>query len=159
MTSGRGIRSNCPSSIIARAPSAVSSAGWNSATTATPLVPVRREVRRRAGQPGDVQVVAARVHDPVDGARVLEARLLLDRQRVHVGAQHHRRSVAVAEHADDAGAADPGRHLEPGGLQPARCDAGGAFLLHRQLRVSVEVLVEVLDVLHDLVEAERRRRG
>jgi len=108
-------------------------------------VPVRREVRRRAGQPGDVQVVAARVHDPVDGARVLEARLLLDRQRVHVGAQHHRRSVAVAEHADDAGAADPGRHLEPGGLQPARCDAGGAFLLHRQLRVSVEVLVEVLE--------------
>ena len=38
----------------------------------------------------------------------------LDRQRVHVGAQHHGRAVAVAQQADDAGLADARRHLEAG---------------------------------------------
>ena len=56
----------------------------------------------------------------VCGARVGQPGLLGDRQRVHVGAQHHGRPVAVAQHPDDAGAADAGGHLEPGGLEPRR---------------------------------------
>jgi hypothetical protein len=76
------------------------------------------EQPRRARQPGDVHVVAARVHDRDlvpggvgrrRGAGVRQAGRLPDRQRVHVGAQHDRGAVAVCEQSHDAGSADPCR--------------------------------------------------
>ena len=85
---------------------------------AVPGVAGGGEQRGRAGQPGDVHVVPARVHDRHlvavgvgrgRGAGVGQAGGLLDRQRVHVGAQHDRRAVAVGQQPDDAGAADARR--------------------------------------------------
>ena len=70
---------------------------------------------RGAHQPGDVQVVPAGMRDAdlspirVGGRRlagIRQAGVLGHRQRVHVGAQHHRRAVAIAQHADHAGHAD-----------------------------------------------------
>jgi len=64
-----------------------------------------------------VDVVAAGVHDrhrlavAVDAgrsARVREAGLLANRQRIHVSAEHHGRAHAVLEDSDDSGAPDPG---------------------------------------------------
>ena len=42
-----------------------------------------------AHEGGDVQVVAARVHEPLVGRCVVEAELLSDRQAVHVAAEQH----------------------------------------------------------------------
>ncbi len=98
-----------------------------------------------------VHVVAAGVHQrhPAAlgvlggrGARVRQAGRLGHRQPVHVGAQHHRGPVAVAQHAHDARAPDPGAHLEPGRAQPLGGDARRALLLEGQLGVAVQVTVE-----------------
>ena len=75
---------------------------------------------RRADQRGDVHVVAAGVHHRLLGAGgvdlagargIGDARALLERQPVHVGAKHHRRAGAVAQDRNHAGAADAGGHL------------------------------------------------
>ena len=60
------------------------------------LLAVRAQHPGGADEHRGVQVVAAGVHDAVDAAAELQAGLLLHRQRVHVAAQQHRRSVAVA---------------------------------------------------------------
>jgi aminopeptidase N len=120
-----------------------------------------REDRRRADQARDVHVVPARVSHrhvpsagvpPADGARVRQAGLLLDGQRVHVGAQHHRRPGAVAEHADDAGAPDVLGDLETERPQGRRHESGGPPLLPREFRVRVQVLVEAGEPRAELVE-------
>ena len=65
-----------------------------------PRVAGLREQRGRADKPGDMHVVAAGVHDRhrlavavrgPDLAGIRQAGCLLDRQRIHVGAQHDRR--------------------------------------------------------------------
>lgn len=59
-----------------------------------------------------VAVVTARVHGLRDGARVRQAGGLLDRQRVHVGAQAERAiRRAAPQLAHHAGAADTRRHV------------------------------------------------
>ena len=84
---------------------------------AVPGVAGGGEQRGRAGQPGHVHVVSAGVHDRYfvavrigrsGGAGVGQAGRLPDRQRVHVGAQHDRRAVAVGQQPDHTRAADPG---------------------------------------------------
>ena len=81
------------------------------------------EERGRAREPGDVHVVPAGVHDrdlvAVGVGRrrragIRQAGRLADRQRVHVGAQHHRGTVTVAQHADDAGAPHARGDVVPG---------------------------------------------
>ena len=73
------------------------------------------EVLGGAEQHRGVAVVAAGVHLAGHRRLVRQAGRLLDRQRIHVGAQpdHLARSAALAaaDDADDAGAADAGHHL------------------------------------------------
>ena len=76
---------------------------------------------RGANPAGHVHVVAAGVHhrDGVagiigggDGAGVGLPGLLTHRQCVHVGAQQHRRPLAVLQHADQPMSAHAGGHFE-----------------------------------------------
>ena len=108
---------------------------------ANQLVAARREQRRRAEQHRGVAVVPARVHAPVVLRSVFPSGNLLDRKRIHVGAQQNRGPPAAGgpQHADDAGHGDAGRDLE---LQPAKRlgDEGGrSGLLEGQLRPPMEV--------------------
>ena len=111
---------------------------------AGPGVPRRRQLRGGADQAADVHVVAAGVGDrdvvpvAVDAAGragVLQAGVLQHRQGVHVGPEQGGGPGAVAQHADDAGAADALGGLEARRPQPLGGDPGGAGLLERQLRV------------------------
>ncbi len=89
---------------------------------AAPVVPARRHLPGRADQARDMHVVPAGVHgkDFVPGDRVdlrltrsvLETRLLLDRQAVHVRTHHDERTIAILHHCDNAGAADVFSDLE-----------------------------------------------
>ena len=93
-----------------------------------------------AEQHGRVPVVAARVHLARRLGCVRNARHLLDRQGVHVGAQPDRgRAVALAQHADDAGAADADMHLDAERFKFLRDDIRGAMLLEAELRMGVKV--------------------
>ena len=150
---GFGKRSNSPSSIIARAPAAVSSPGWNTAITVPRQVSrvCARDVRR-TGEPRRMHVMAARMHDRYgvaftigrgDLARIGQAGRLGDRQRVHVGTQHHNRAFAVTQYPHDARLADTGRHFVARVAQSLRRDARCARFLHRQLGVGVNVLVQI----------------
>ena len=89
-----------------------------------PGVAGSREQRRRADEPRDMHILAAGMHDRhrlpaairgLELARKGQAGRLLDRQRIHVGAQHDRRSCAVAQESDDAGLPDRRRHVVTGG--------------------------------------------
>ncbi len=97
-----------------------------------------------SGEPRDVQIVTAGMHHAVNGGGVLQTGGLLDRQCVHVAAQPHGRTLAVGENTDHPGTADALRHVVAGGPQPSGELRGGAVLLEGELRVTVEVLVEVL---------------
>ena len=86
-----------------------------------------------------MDVVTARVHDTdfraavvfgSYGARVRKPGLFLDGQCVELGAEHDHGSVAVLQHADDAGAADPSRDLVPE-LAEARRELRGRACLVR----------------------------
>lgn len=74
------------------------------------------------------------------GARSIgEARFLLDRQPVHVGADQDQRPLAVLEDRDHPGAAHAGRHLEPGRLELGRHLGRGAVFEEAEFGVLVEV--------------------
>ena len=105
-------------------------------------------------QAGHVHVVPACVHhralDPVGvagdhRAGVVKTGCLLHGEGVHVGAQEHGRPVAVLQDPDHARAADVLVDGAPA-LPESLCDVrGGPGLLVRQLRMCVQVAVEVLD--------------
>ena len=99
-----------------------------------------------------MHVVAAGVHHrdfgPVlaggpDRARVRQAGLLLDGERVEVGPEHHHRTVAVAQQPDDAGAADLLGDLEAQRPQARGHALRGPVLLERQFGMLVQVPVKV----------------
>jgi len=100
-------------------------------------------------------------------ARPRQAGLFLERQRVHVGADEDRRPRTIAEHADDAGAANLLGHGETGLAQTRREDAGGAHLLHPEFGVGVQILVKrferrIVPVEHrvqTLADDRKIRRG
>jgi hypothetical protein len=79
----------------------------------------------------------------VDGAgrtRVLEARRLLHGVRVHVGAVHDRRAVAVPQYSDDARLGDARDDVETQPSELVGNDPRGSVLLEAELGVAVEVL-------------------
>ena len=87
--------------------------------------------------------MAAGMHHAGVLAAVRQVVGLLDRQRVHVGAQPDRRlAVAGAQHADHAGAADAAMHLDAPFLQLPRNQLGGAVLLQPEFRVGVDVAAD-----------------
>jgi len=118
---------------------------------AAPTRPGLGQQRTRAHEPRHVHVVAAHVADggrdtvcrfSGRAARVRQTRSLLDRQRVHVGAQHHRRPIAVPQQAHDPCLSDAGRHLVARGAKSIRRQSRGAGFTHRQLRMRVNILVQ-----------------
>jgi hypothetical protein len=93
-----------------------------------------------AQQHRGVTIVAARMHASGVAGAMLEGVGLLDRQRVHVGAQADRAGrTAVAQHADHPGAADAAMHLDAEGLEALRDQPGRAALGEAELRMGVDV--------------------
>ncbi len=157
-------RSSTPSSTIAFAPPLPSSAGWNKKQT-VPATSSRRPVTMRAA-PSSIATCPSWPQACMCSARARAVRnvvLLVDRQPVHVGAQHDRLAGPRAvQHADDAGLPDPGVHLEPQRAQPLGDDAGGAVLFEAQLGVLVQIAPGCDDLGRDLgrdVDRQRRRHA
>src|SRR3546814_6714725 len=75
-------------------------------------------------------------------AGIREAGLLLDRERVHVGAKHDDWAWSVLPHRDDPGLADAFGDLEAHLLRICSEFRGSARLVPRELGVRVEILVE-----------------
>ncbi|MCY1407584.1 hypothetical protein D9M71_228890 [compost metagenome] len=92
------------------------------------------------------------------GALVGQARGLLDRQGIHVGAVHHHRTGAVAQDTDHPGGADGGLDLEALLLQGLGHQRGGFLLLESQFRVAVQ-LFEHLDHLRFVLFDQRVDTG
>ena len=92
---------------------------------------------------GGVHVVTAGVADPGDGGAVGHVLLVLQGQRVQVGPEGHRRSVAVADVADQPGAGRQEAGPEADGLEAAGDQGGGLPFGLPELGVGVEVAPEV----------------
>ena len=93
-----------------------------------------------AEQHRGVAVMAAAVVHAGTAAGMRQARLLGDRQRVHVCTQSDGpAAAAMAQGADHAGAGKSLVHLEPEQAQRVGDDAGRALLLEGELRVRVQV--------------------
>jgi hypothetical protein len=92
----------------------------------------------------------------LDLGRERQVDLLLDRQRIHVGAErHHAARLSSLEDADHAGVADAGLHLVAQRRQMLGDQRRGAGLVIGELGV----LMDVAPPGDDLVlEAQRRRR-
>ena len=108
--------SSPPSRMTAWAPPSPSSAGWKSTRT-VPARPRATSVARRRHRHGHVTVVAAGVHQAGDAGGVGRRAVLLDGQRVHVGAQEHGRSAAAARARDHSRPAHARAHVEAGRLE------------------------------------------
>ena len=90
----------------------------------------RHDDARGAEQHRDVTVVTARVHVLPRARAVRDRVLLVDRKRVHVGAQHDRFPRSrPAQDADDAGLADPAVDVEAELAQTFPDQRGRAVLL------------------------------
>jgi hypothetical protein len=81
-----------------------------------------------------------------DVAGIGQTGRLFDRERIHVGAQHHGGPVAIAEQADDAGLAHSRRHLVTGRPKPVRGQACCPPLLHRQLGMRMQIFIERFEI-------------
>jgi hypothetical protein len=103
-------------------------------------IPGRRKISGGAEQHRRVPVVAAGVHAAVMGRAVGEIVQLLDRQRVHIGAQPNRTGrIAVANGADHPGAGEPAVYLAPELGQPGRDEVSGALLGKSELRMGMNI--------------------
>ena len=102
------------------------------------------EIARGAEQHGGVAVMAAGVHLARHGRLVRQAGRLLDRQRVHVGAQADDlagAALAAADDADHAGAADARHHLVAAeALQLVGDAAGGAVDVVEQFGMGMQIV-------------------
>ena len=105
---------------------------------------------------GDAVVVLG-----LNGARIRQPRRFGHGEAVHVRAEHDRGADAVAEHAHHACLADAASHLVSVALEPIRCDFRGADLVHRELGVLMQVLVDGFELWEQRVRlrSERRREG
>jgi len=122
---------------------------------ARPGVTVGDQAFGRAEQAGDVDVVPAGVHHrhvvalgigAAGGAGVRQPGLLRHRQPVHVRAQQHRRTGAVLQHADHAGATDAGSDGDAESIKRLGDDARGAMLLEGQFGVRVQVAINRVEI-------------
>src|SRR5439155_5406191 len=103
------------------------------------------EIARRAEQHCGMAVMAAGVHLAGNGGLVGNVVRLLDRERIHIGAQPDRptalaASALAANDADHPGAADPGHHLIAAeALELLGYGAGGAMHVVEKLGMRVDV--------------------
>ncbi len=102
------------------------------------------EIARGAQQHGGVAVMAAGVHLARHRRLVRQVGRLLDRQRVHVGAQADRlvrRALAAADDADHAGAAEPvTTSSQPKSFSFSATVARGAVDVVEQLGMGVQIV-------------------
>ena len=112
--SARFGRSSRPSSSMNLAPWLPSSPGWNMNST-RPAMSARCALQQlgRADQHRGVRVVAAGVHRAFAARGEIDARVLRQRQRIHVAAEQHRRArlAAIEQRGDTAGGLVQ-RHVE-----------------------------------------------
>ncbi len=126
----------------------LSSAGWKYRCTVPEKLRVAREVLRGAEQHRRVAVVAARVHLAVRAARIRQAGLLDDRQRVHVGANADAaRAVAHLQRAHHAGLTDPARDLPAPLFELLGHQRAGLHFLVGQFRVMMDVMADLAQAL------------
>ncbi|MDT4798574.1 hypothetical protein FQZ97_312070 [compost metagenome] len=112
-----------------------------------------RQVARRAQQHGGMAIVAAGVHAPGVATAVGDARGFDDGQGIHVGAQAQGAAgIAIAQHADHAGAADTAVDFIAPFIQQTGHQGGGALFFETEFRVGVDVLAQGLQVGGDVVE-------
>ena len=113
------------------------------------------EILRGAQQHRGMAVMAAGVHLAGRLRGIREVGLLLDRQRVHIGAQpDHAAGPAATDDADHAGPPQPRRHLvATEGPQPLGDEGRGAVNVVHHLRVGMEVAAPGLDVRLQLGDA------
>ena len=121
---------------------------------ARPAIAKPGERARRPDPDREMRVVAAGVHRPVR-ARVRQARLFPDRQRVHVNPGEHRRALAVLEDRDHAEAADLLGHRPSGAPHLGRKPGRRLLFLERNFRIRVKPLIK----LEERTRFERDRLG
>ena len=116
-------------------------------------IPRLGEIARGAEQHRGMAVMAAGVHLARRLRGVRQIGLLLDRQRVHVGAQPDHLDVAVArrlaalDDADHAGAAETGRDFVAAELpQPVRDEGRGAMHVVQQFGMLMDIPAPGLDI-------------
>ena len=103
----------------------------------------RGEVSGGAEQHRRVPVMAAGVHLAVFGRAVGEIVHLVDRQRVHIGAQpDRRRRIAAPDRADDPGPGEPAMHLAAELGELGRDQVGGALLGEGEFGMGVDVAAD-----------------
>ena len=90
-----------------------------------------------------MHVMAAGMADPGHGRAVGHVLLVVQGQRVQVGPEGHRRSVAVADVADQPRAGGQQPRPEADGLQAAGDQGGGLPFGLAELGMGVEVAPEV----------------
>jgi hypothetical protein len=97
-----------------------------------------------AQQHGGVTVVAAGVHLVGYGRRVVERVLLLEMERIHVGAQPDRllAGLVALERADHAGCREPTVDLEAPGLELLGHDLGRSYFLECRLGMAMDVAAD-----------------
>ena len=143
-TSGRGTRVNRSSSTIDLRPAHRLLGGLEEEEHGSaPGVAGRGEAVGGAEQAGDVHVVAAGVHDALDRRWRTAGPVVSVTGRASMSARSSTVGPgAVAQDADDTGAADALDHVVAQVAQPGRDDAGRAVLLPGQLGMGVQVAVD-----------------
>jgi hypothetical protein len=93
----------------------------------------------RPEQHRGVPVMAAGMHQAGPFARIGQAGLLLDRQRIDVGTDADGVTVsAIPQRADDAGPSEAAMHLIAQRSEPASDEVGGPYLLKAKLGMAVQ---------------------
>ncbi len=112
------------------------------------------EIARRAEHDRGMAVVAAGVHAAGNGRAIGQVGRLLDRQRVHVGAQADRAPAcapAALDDADDAAATDAGANFVAAEFaQPLGDEGGGLIEVVEKLGMGVEMAAPALRVGNEL---------
>ena len=101
-------------------------------------LPMPREILGRAKQHRGVAIVATCVHLAVVVRAMIEGIELLDRQRVHIGAQtDHALAAAALEHTDNAGLAHAAVHFDApfGQLRGDQVGSMGFFIAQFGMRM------------------------
>ena len=151
---------------MASAPAPPSSAGWKITTAVPAKLRVSARYLAAPKQHRGVAVVAAGVHLAGHRRFVRQAGLLLERQRIHVGAQPHHLAaglapgLAAADDADDAGAADTRHHLVAAeAFELVGNGSRRAVHVILQLRVHVHVAAPGGDLVVQVGDAIDDRHG
>ena len=127
---------------------------------AGPVLLVLGQLACGTDQRRHVHVVAAGMHDRaqfamhvllLDLGRIRKSGVFLNRQAIHVGAQHHRWAITVPHHRDHAGAAHLLRHLVAKGAQLLGQSRRCLAFAKRQLGVLVEMQEQGFEALVEIL--------